>query len=213
MIIIITTIKPSVKCATITTMNLYRTLVPEKIEFYVKALALLFIIAGAFGFIVAQQFPSEAGEAIENTIRELSFIGELSQIEIFFVILLNNSLKAFFMMLLGTLFGVIPVIFILLNGYAIGVVISVMTAEAGITSILLGILPHGIFEIPAILIAAGYGVWLGEMFSKKLRNKNTFTPNLKIVFKKYINIILPIILLSALIETFLTDELLALFLV
>ncbi len=194
-------------------MNLYKTLIPQEIEFYVKALALMLVISATFGFVTAELFPIEAGEAIEQVKEEIAFIGDLNQIEIFFLIFLNNSVKAFFMMLLGTLFGIIPVLFILLNGYAIGIVISATIAEIGAISILLGILPHGIFEIPAILIAAGYGVWLGEMFSKKLKSKTPFVPHLKIVLKKYMKIILPIIAISALIEVFITGELLTLFLV
>ncbi len=193
-------------------MNLYKTLIPKEIGFYVKALALLFIISGVLGFATAEFLPTETGEAMEQIKEEIAFIGELEKIEIFFLIFLNNSIKAFFMMLLGILFGVIPVIFILLNGYMLGIITSVIIAGEGIISILLGILPHGMFEIPAILIIAGYGVWLGEMFSKKLRNKDMFTPYLKIALKKYIKIILPIIALAAFIEVFITGELLTLFL-
>ncbi len=195
------------------TMNIkkyIRKFIPKEIEFYTKALTALFVIAIMFGFFVASQFPSDAIGAIDKTMKQLSFIAKLNHIEIFFIIFLNNAVKAFLMIILGTLFGVIPVLFIVLNGYTIGVVVSVMITQVGATSVLLGILPHGILEIPAILISAGYGVWLGEMFSKRLRKKSSFRPYLKIALRKYMIIILPIIILSALIETFVTSGLLGL---
>lgn len=206
-------IKSTVKYVIIATMNLYKTLVPQKIEFYVKALAILFAISSLIGFATAELFPIETEKAIEQTKEEFIFIEDMNQIEIFLLIFLNNSIKVFFMMLLGILFGVIPVIFILLNGYVVGIVVSGMIEKIGVISILIGILPHGIFEIPAVLIAGGYGVWLGEMFSKKLKNKTSLMPTLKTVLKKYTYVIMPMILLAAIIETFITEKLLTIFLI
>jgi stage II sporulation protein M len=180
--------------------------IDKNIKFYFNALALLFIISGTFGFVTAQQFPLEAGMAVEQAAQQVSFIGELTPAGIFLFIALNNSVKAFFMMLMGILWGVIPVLFILLNGYAIGIVVSVAIVETGLIPIILGTFPHGILEIPAVLLAASYGVWLGEMFSKKIRKKNTeFSVNVKNAFGKFMKVVLPILIIAAFIETFATS--------
>ncbi len=192
--------------------KILKLFIPKEISFFTKALTLLFVIAGIFGFVVAQQFPAETLAAIKEAADKLAFINSMSPIQIFFMIFLNNAIKVFFMMLLGVAFGIIPVVFILLNGYIVGVVISVMLAKVGIFATLIGLLPHGIFEIFAVIIAGGYGVYLGEIFVKKLRKRDTFIPHFKIVFYKYFYIILPIILLSAIVETFFTSKLLTSFL-
>ncbi len=180
--------------------------IDKNIQFYLKALALLFIISGIFGFITAQQFSLEAGIAVEQAVEELSFIEQMGPWSIFLLIALNNSIKALFIMLLGILWGIIPILFIILNGYAVGIVISVAIVKTGLIPIILGILPHGILEIPAILIAAGYGVWLGEMFAKKLKNRKIMLSiYIKNVFDKFIKVILPILITAALIETFITS--------
>ncbi len=187
--------------------------IDKNIQLYIKALALLFIISGIFGFITAQQFPVEAGLAIEQAVGELSFIEEMGPWSIFLLIALNNSVKALFMMLMGILWGIVPVLFILLNGYAIGIVVSVAILETGLIPIILGVLPHGILEIPAILLAAGYGVWLGEMFSKKLKNRKIILSlYIKNTIDKFIKVILPILIIAALIETFITSWILNTFL-
>jgi len=56
-------------------MNIKNILkIDKNIIFYLKALTLLFIISGIFGFITAQQFPTEAGIAVGQAVKELSFI-------------------------------------------------------------------------------------------------------------------------------------------
>jgi len=116
-------------------------------------------------------------------------------------------------MLLGILWGIIPVLFILLNGYAVGIVISVAILETGLIPIILGILPHGILEIPAILLAAGYGIWLGEMFAKKLKNREIILSlYIKNTIDKFIKIIFPTLIIAALVETFVTSWILNTFL-
>jgi len=181
----------------------------ENIKFYLKALTLLLVISGAFGFITAQQFPIEAGMAVEQAVEELSFIEELGPMGIFLLIMLNNSLKAFAMMILGILWGVVPVVFVLLNGYAIGIVAAVAIVETGPAILMLGTLPHGILEIFAVLLAASYGVWLGEMFSKRRREKDApFGVHVKNAIGKFMKIALPILIGAAFIETFITSQLL-----
>jgi stage II sporulation protein M len=183
-----------------------------KIKFYIKALALLLVISGVFGFITAQQFPLEAGVALGEVAKELSFIEELDSASIFLLIALNNSIKAFIMMLLGILWGVVPVIFILLNGYAIGIVLSVVMVQTSFISVVLGTLPHGIFEIPAILLAASYGIWLGEMFVKKLKKKKSVLKiHVRNVIGKFMKVIFPMLIVAAFIETFITSWIIGMF--
>lgn len=194
-----------VNYAIINPMNLK---IDGDIKFYFKALLLLFIIAGTLGFITAQQFPMQTEQAVEQTMEELSFIKDLGLFDLFLLISSNNVIKAFFMMLLGILWGIIPVLFILLNGYAIGMIVSITLAESGIATILLGTLPHGVLEIPAVVLAASYGVWLGERFVKKLRKETALNIHVKKSIGVFLKIILPLLVIAAFIETFITSQIL-----
>ena len=72
-------------------------------------------------------------------------------------ILLNN-LSAILRILLGSFtFGMFTVIGIILNGFNIGSLITHANYLENIWTYIITILPHGIFEIPAIIIAGAAG--------------------------------------------------------
>ncbi|QHT63325.1 stage II sporulation protein M [Paenibacillus lycopersici] len=81
-------------------------------------------------------------------------------------IFLNNVIKGVLVMYLGVFFGIIPIIFLAINGMLLGYLIH-QTAEAGgdklFTVIFKGLLPHGIIELAAIVIACAYGLRLGTL--------------------------------------------------
>ncbi|PWV94370.1 stage II sporulation protein M [Paenibacillus cellulosilyticus] len=93
------------------------------------------------------------------------------------VIFFNNAIKAGMIVYLGFLFGIYPVIFIVLNGMVIGYLMhKYYVAEGAATMfevLVKGILPHGIIEIPLIIIASAYGLrsgniairWIGALFN------------------------------------------------
>ncbi|MFC4778139.1 stage II sporulation protein M [Paenibacillus sp. GCM10023252] len=83
------------------------------------------------------------------------------------IIFLNNAVKAIFVMYLGALFGIIPLLFLLVNGMVVGYLIhhTLMAEGAGYTLDLIvrGLLPHGWIEIPAIVLACAYGMKFGTL--------------------------------------------------
>ncbi|WP_337103266.1 stage II sporulation protein M [Paenibacillus sp. YIM B09110] len=83
------------------------------------------------------------------------------------IIFLNNAIKAVFVMYLGAFFGIIPLLFIVVNGMLIGFLLQNIAAQEGAgymaSVVLKGILPHGIIEIPAIIIACAYGMKFGTL--------------------------------------------------
>ncbi|MFD0716695.1 stage II sporulation protein M [Paenibacillus sp. GCM10027626] len=81
-------------------------------------------------------------------------------------IFFNNAIKAILVMYLGALFGVIPILFLAINGMLVGFVIRAAAEQGGeylFTAIFKGLLPHGILEIPAILVACAYGLYFGKL--------------------------------------------------
>ncbi|MDI3257760.1 MAG: stage II sporulation protein M [Kyrpidia sp.] len=79
------------------------------------------------------------------------------------VIFLNNVKVALFFLLTGVIAGVPAILGVFGNGALIGFVMAMLHRQ-GIpvgTVLLYGILPHGIFEIPAFLLAAAFGLKLG----------------------------------------------------
>ena len=74
------------------------------------------------------------------------------------MIFTNNAVKALLVIVLGIALAIVPLVFILVNGVAIGVVLHLVTQAKGLAYSLLAIVPHGVFELPGVLCAAAIGV-------------------------------------------------------
>ena len=61
----------------------------------------------------------------------------------------------------GVIIGIIPIFAMGSNGFILGVMYRHAAEVSGYSKAALKVLPHGVFEIPALLIAASYGLWLG----------------------------------------------------
>ena len=116
-------------------------------------------------------------------------------------IFFNNIQSSFTGLIFGVVLGIFPLIATISNGYLLGFVGSMSVSELGIAS-LWKILPHGIFELPAIFIALGMGIKLGSfVFYKEAFNKlNYFFKNSLRVF---IFVVLPLLVIAGIIEGFL----------
>jgi len=84
----------------------------------------------------------------------------LNALELTAFIFTNNTLSGLLALAFGIFFGVFPIFTIILNGYVVGFVANHAVANGG-GFILWRLLPHGIFEIPAIMISAGFGLKIG----------------------------------------------------
>lgn len=82
-----------------------------------------------------------------------------TQLRFFIKIFLNNYLSTLLALLPGLLFCFGPVLFLLINGFTMGNPVAFASSKVGIYKIGLAIVPHGIFEVPAVLIASSYGLW------------------------------------------------------
>ena len=84
----------------------------------------------------------------------------------FFVfIFLNNSIKGVMVIFLGIFLGILPIIFLMVNGMVLGYLVHYLSlqGEGMFEFIVKGLLPHGIIEIPAIIIACAFGLRLGTL--------------------------------------------------
>jgi len=76
----------------------------------------------------------------------------------------NNWMVSLYMVAGGVLLGLVPAAGVLINGALIGYVITTLSESDHVSPVWIvvaGVLPHGIFEIPAYLLSAGLGLRLG----------------------------------------------------
>ena len=172
----------------------------KPVSSYIFVIWIIFILALANGYLMAVQNPDASRQTIDQLFSGFSFARNISTFQLFIYILLNNSIKAFLVILLGFFFGIVPIFFVFTNANLIGLVLAVFGAREGFLKVVLSLLPHGIFEIPAILIASGYGLWLGVRFYRKLRYGEPFMEAFRFAMRKYFTVVFPLLLLAAFIE-------------
>lgn len=166
------------------------------------ALSVLFLLSCYFGYLLADIYPEYARREIEIMKEFLKNFSsrDIHPFTIFSIIVLNNSIKSFVAMVLGILLGVAPILFVMINGTIIGIFANVFGEEIGTMSFVLKILPHGILEIPAVILASSYGVWLGIEF---VRDRKNIDKHLRFATNKFVKIVLPMLIIAAMIETYL----------
>ena len=122
----------------------------------------------------------------------------MSGLELIKFIFLNNLQASFFGLIFGTVLGIFPVLATIANGYVLGFV-GAMSVEAENIFILWRLLPHGIFELPAIFISLGLGLKLGSFIFRKEKGKffrRCFWNSLRVFFF----VVVPLLIVAALIE-------------
>jgi stage II sporulation protein M len=122
----------------------------------------------------------------------------MSQFELIKFIFFNNLQRSFFGLVLGVFLGVFPFLFAVFNGYVLGFV-SLMAVEADGSSVLLRILPHGIFELPAIFISLGLGLRTGLLVFQNIKPKS-FKYYFYELARIFIFIVTPLLIIAAIIE-------------
>jgi stage II sporulation protein M len=126
------------------------------------------------------------------------------------MIFANNAVKTLLVIVLGIAFAIVPFVFILVNGVAIGVVLHLATESKGLAYSMLAIVPHGVFELPGVLSGAAIGVMLGSKAIKRLFRKSEFKvgSELSRAVKIFISTIVPLLLIGAITEAYLTAAIL-----
>jgi stage II sporulation protein M len=162
--------------------------------FSIVAVALVF---GVIGFFV--QVPEDVLQKIIEMLQDiLKQIEGLNQFELIKFIFLNNLKSSFFGLFFGAVLGIFPVMSAIVNGYLIGFVAQQAVSAEGIFT-LLRLLPHGIFELPAVFISLGMGLRLGTfIFHKnKIKTLKSFFWN---SFRVFIFVVIPLLVVAAIIE-------------
>ena len=176
---------------------------PERnIPRHVISLTAFFVTAFLTGFLVPIPGKMELLGTLKDSLEPYL---TLSPWKMFFFILLNNSVKSFAVLLSGILFGLTPLIAVAANGYILGVAYLLTSGEVGYVQAAKAVLPHGVLEIPAVILTAGYGLWLGVSFAKRIRWRNLvgFGDQVIHAIRMYFKVAFPLFILAALIETFL----------
>lgn len=166
-------------------------------KIYIYSAIGVFIFAGIFGFIFEEALAPLINELLKDLIDKTA---GLNTVEMIFFILQNNLQSAFVAIILGAALGIFPFVSNLLNGAVLGYVLA-RTFEFGGFVTWWRLLPHGIFELPAIFISFGLGMRLGfTFFIDKKKRTGEFKRRFFESMNAFLMVILPLLILAAIIE-------------
>ncbi len=112
--------------------------------------------------------------------------------------------------ILSPIFCLVPILALTVNGWVLAFISAIVIREESLGYLLAGVIPHGIFELPAFILGEAAALSFGTMaiialFKKERRN--LLLPNLK-QNSRYLVIALALLLPAAIIETYITPLLL-----
>ncbi len=153
-------------------LAVHKELLPRYRRYFVAA-AMLFTLGLGLGILTAVYYPDLILEAFQMIGEQLAQLGEdilggpLGQGILF--LFWHNLRAVLLVVFLGLALGVYPAFSMLFNGLIIGVVGVISVGSASWAAFLAGIVPHGVFEIPALLLGAAIGMrlGLGPLLSRK----------------------------------------------
>jgi stage II sporulation protein M len=176
-------------------------LIPERdVKKYLVVLAAIFAAGFVAGILAPVPVQKELTEAFRALAEEYL---DLTGGTLFLFILVNNVFASLLLLVSGLLAGVLPVLSVGFNGFLLGLFYRLTSGVEGYGRAALEVVPHGIFEIPALLVAASYGLWLGMAVVRRIRKKETppLGNMLNHALERYFVVVFPLLIVAAAVET------------
>ena len=169
----------------------------RSIKTFIWLSVIFFFVLALIGFLFPIFFQEQIKELVNRVVSQTEGLSTFDLIKFIF---LNNLQSSFTAMITGLVFCFISATIAIVNGYVLGFVANKSVGVAGFL-ILWKLLPHGIFEIPAILISVAMGLKLGTFLFVRHKNmKRDFYDWLKNCFRVFIFIVIPLLVIAAIIE-------------
>jgi len=167
---------------------------------YIQILTLVFAVSFLAGTVAPSSIRQQMTEMFQVVVG--SYRG-LAGGMLFFNILVQNVMASIFVLISGVIVGIIPTFAIGSNGFGLGVLYRQAAEVSGYSKAALKVLPYGVFEIPALLIAASYGLWLGAMVVRRMRGMECplLRSQIEYAFRRYFAVVFPLLIVAAAIET------------
>jgi len=176
---------------------------------YLKTSLILFGAGFGLGLIIVNRFPEMADGFEGSLIAFIKVFRGFPKLQLAAAIFLNNTVKTLAAILLGVLFGVLPAFFLVVNGAALGLVLSLSMKSRGLWASLISILPHGVLELPAVFLGTSIGIMMGVLLARKLFAKSDANIGVELgrAMKFYCLVIVPLLFFAAVVEAYVTSAL------
>ncbi len=177
---------------------------------------LIFGLGFGIGFLIVLVFPFVVApfmDLLRSVLeKEIASIETSSNLQTAYFIGFRNLKATLIMSLGGVFFGLFPIFGLFVNGFILGAVMAAVMAHNplnGLLVILFTVIPHGVIEIPALIMAGAWGLRLGlQHFSDQFKGRrlSTFFTNIK-KWVMFIPMLVLLLVIAALLEAFVSGTL------
>ena len=172
--------------------------------------AVLFAVSVGLGILAVARDPA-VGAEVMGLFRDQVVAGLISDSPAVLAgkIFLNNLATCLLLFLGGASLGVVTVLILTANGLLIGAVTELVRQQQGLLVIAAALIPHGIFEIPALLIAGGLGLLLGRELIDEWYGTGDAAAAAGPLSRLFIRAVVPLLAVAAVVEAFITPAILS----
>lgn len=181
--------------------------------------ALGMLLTVLLGLGIGLLVPEQAAQTMNSFMEQVEQSGVVtSEGEMSVFALLMNNWRA---MLISAAYGFIPFLFLpvvslVSNGVLLGMLAALFVSQgASLLAFLAGILPHGIFEIPALVFSIACGIHLCRNMCWLVTSRPDRTPLpavLEDLLRVLVMVVAPLTVASAFVECYVTPVIMGLFL-
>jgi stage II sporulation protein M len=175
-----------------------------------KRWSFIAIFLFAIGLIFGLATPASITSIISEDIVVLEEFGgtlaSLPPILTVILIFVKNTSVLLFSFALSPIFCLIPIMALTVNGWILAIVSTIAVEKESLGFVLAALLPHGIVEIPALILGEAAALSFGTIVTLSLFNKEKrrlVLPNFRRNLK-YLMIAIGLLLPAAIIETYVT---------
>ena len=176
----------------------------KSIRVFIGISVLIFAVTIVMGYFAAE-LNSDLATNMLKEFEMLKWIAQLPSPLLMVVIFLKNLLSCVMSVLLGLGLGVVPLIVDTSNGFLLGVVLYNVLQKEGLLYFLAGVVPHGVIELPTVLMSIGIGFRLAYLIALTFfGEKANLGQEIRIAIHFLVRWVTPLLFLAAAIETFIT---------
>jgi len=167
------------------------------------------ILLFGIGIVFGLATPDSIANLFSKELTALEeFSGMLAPFKVSTVIFIfiKNALALLVSFAFSPIFCLVPILTLSVNGWLLALVSSMIVEEKSLGFVLAGLLPHGIIELPALVIGEAAALSFGAMAIVALfrKEKGNLLPASLKQNLKYLSIALALLLPAAIIETYIT---------
>lgn len=178
---------------------------------YLRTSLAIFGAGFIIGLLIVDRFPPLTDYFQETIATFVKLFAGIPRFKLAGAIFFNNAVKTLLAIVLGIVLGIVPTIFLLANGIALGVAWSVSVATRGPWISLLSLLPHGVLELPAVFLGTSIGLSIGYHGVRRLAGNFEIHSGAEMVqgLRYFFTVIIPLLIAAAVVEAFITPTLIS----